>query len=1178
LICPTCGTENAAGSRFCDECGTALSAACPNCGEPHRPGAKFCANCGYALSGQAAAAQPLAAAPAGTPEAAALAERRFVSVLFVDLVGFTPFAEGRDAEVVRETLDEYFGIARLAVERHGGVIEKFIGDAVMAVWGTPTAHEDDAERAVRAAMELLDGVRGLGEGIDARAGIVTGEAAVTIGAEGQGMVAGDLVNTASRLQSVAPAGMILVSASTMNAASAAIAFEPAGDQELKGKSAPVEAYRAIRVVANRGGQMRSEQLEAPFVGREEELRLLKEQLHATTRDGRARLVSISGPAGIGKSRLTWEFEKYIDGVVETIYWHRGRSPAYGEGVTFWALGEMVRRRAELAESDDEATTRERISATAQRWINDPEERAWVEAALLALLGLDPPPAGGRDVLFAAWRVFFERIAEEGTAVLVFEDIQWADSGLLDFIDNLLEWSKSKPLLVVTLARPELFDKRPGWGSGHRLLTAIPLDPLPDESMRELLAGLVPGLPEQAVEAILRRADGIPLYAVETVRMLVSEGRVEAVDGVYRPTGDLGELAVPETLRSLIASRLDALDPQDRSLLQDGSVLGQRFSMAALSAVSGLATDEIEPRLHHLVKRELLDVEIDARSPERGQYGFVQSLIQEVAYGTLARRDRRTRHLAAARYFEAQGDDELAGVLASHYLAAREASAEGAEADAVAAQARIALKGAAERAAALGAHAQALSYLEQALAITEQPLERAQMLEMASDSANYDSQPERAAGLAREALAIYSSADDDVAKARAASLLGRSLIDSGHLQQAADGMRIELEKLDAAGDSDAVAQLLAVLSRALMRLDLTKEAVDTADRALDIAEPRNLELLVAEALINKGSALANLNGRRREAAALMQKAVEIAAAGGWVETELRGRNNLSSAIFDDNPRRALAYIEDSVEIAQRLGQRGVLNWQAGTRGMYAFEVGLDWDPALGAIDEVLDNDTVGEADRIRLITIRAEFLSARGEIGPQELDELASVDTEPQTRGLLMHAQAVTALANHQPRDAMRLAEAALEGWQNYTPFLLPVAFLAAVMANDRQSAERISRAMTEYPNAGSLELGLREWMDGSVIAMSGRPDEGIVQIRSGIERLRAAESHWSEAITILATAHLLAGMPEVEGWVPIARETFERLRAQPFVALLDERGSLASSQPTSQTERATASERETTTV
>jgi class 3 adenylate cyclase len=346
MICSNCGTHNEPGTKFCDNCGSPLAAACPNCGSSNRPGAKFCATCGTALGEQLA--------PAIQRVEQAVAERRLVTVLFADLVGSTSFAEDRDPEQVRETLDQYYGICRLTIERHGGTIEKFIGDAVMAVWGTPTAHEDDAERAVRAALELVDAVHSLGLGIEARAGVMTGETAVTIGAEGQGMVAGDLVNTASRLQSVAPAGTVLVGESTMRATQAAVAFEPMGEQELKGKSAPVTAFRAIRVVANRGGSSRAEGLEAPFVGRDEELRQLKELLHTTARDPRVRLVSITGPAGIGKSRLTWEFEKYVDGLVETIFWHRGRSPAYGEGVTFWALGEMVRRRANLTETDDES--------------------------------------------------------------------------------------------------------------------------------------------------------------------------------------------------------------------------------------------------------------------------------------------------------------------------------------------------------------------------------------------------------------------------------------------------------------------------------------------------------------------------------------------------------------------------------------------------------------------------------------------------------------------------------------------------------------------------------------------------------------------------------------------------------------------------------------------------------
>ncbi len=303
------------------------------------------------------------------------AERRLVSVLFADLVGFTPFAAERDAEEVRETLTRYFELASGVIGQYGGTVEKFIGDAVMAVWGAPTAHEDDAERAVRAALELVDAVRSLGPTIQARAGVLTGEAAVTIGATNQGMVAGDIVNTAARLQSAAAPGVVLVGETTQRAASGSIVFEAAGDQSLKGKAAPVPAWRAVRVVAERGGRNRSDTLEAPFVGRDEELRLLKDLFQATSREGRPRLVSVIGPAGIGKTRLAWEFLKYVDGLVERVWWHAGRSPAYGDGITFWALGEMIRGRAGLVETDDEATTRARIAASVREHVPDPDEAA-----------------------------------------------------------------------------------------------------------------------------------------------------------------------------------------------------------------------------------------------------------------------------------------------------------------------------------------------------------------------------------------------------------------------------------------------------------------------------------------------------------------------------------------------------------------------------------------------------------------------------------------------------------------------------------------------------------------------------------------------------------------------------------------------------------------------------------
>ena len=622
------------------------------------------------------------------------AERRLVSVLFADLVGFTAIADDRDPEAVRELLTRYFDLCREVIGRYGGSVEKFIGDAVMAVWGAPVAREDDAERAVRAALDLVDVVRGLRLGdaglvVQARAGVQTGEAAVTLGAVGQGMVAGDLVNTASRLQSVAPPGGVLVGEATYQATANAIAYVPAGEQLLKGKVTPVPAWHAQRIVAQVGGVGRSEGLEPPFVGRDEQLRLLKDTLHATGREGRLRFVSVTGQAGTGKSRLAWEFLKYIDGLVERVHWHQGRSPAYGEGITFWALGEMVRKRAGLAESDDPATTRAKIAVALDEYVTDEAERRWIEPKLLGLLGLEEVRTLEREELFAAWRTFFERVSSKATTVLVFEDIHWADQGLLDFIDHIAEWSVGHPILLLTLARPDFLQRHRDWGAGRRNFVALSLDPLPDGAMDDLLSGLVPGLPDSARQAILARAEGVPLYAVETVRKLLLDGRIELREGAYVPLGDLTHLDMPETLQALIAARLDALGAEQRALLQDAAILGQTFTVASLAAVEGSQPEQLEPQLRELVRQDVLVQNRDPRSPERGQYGFVQALIREVAYGMLARRDRRSRHLAAARYFESLGDDELAGVLATHYLDAYRASDEGPEAEAVAAQARIA---------------------------------------------------------------------------------------------------------------------------------------------------------------------------------------------------------------------------------------------------------------------------------------------------------------------------------------------------------------------------------------------------------------------------------------------------------------------------------------------------------
>ncbi|HYI66569.1 MAG TPA: adenylate/guanylate cyclase domain-containing protein, partial [Candidatus Limnocylindrales bacterium] len=1064
MVCASCGVENRGGSKFCDNCGSPLAATCPHCGAPNRNDARFCASCGKTLGSEAA--------PAAEPSTTPAAERRLVTVLFTDLVGFTTLAEDRDPEAVRELLSRYFETATDIVKLHGGTVEKFIGDAVMAVWGTPTAHEDDAERAVRAALELVDAVSTLHPNLQARAGLLTGQAAVTIGATNQGMVAGDLVNTAARLQGVADPGTVLVGEATRRAAESAIVFEPIGDHSLKGKTSPVPAWQALRVVAQRGGHGRTDTLEAPFVGRDEELRQLKEQLHTVGRDRRARLVSITGPGGIGKSRLVWELEKYIDGVSDRIYWHRGRSPSYGEGVTFWALGEMVRRRAQLTEDDDEATTRERIAVTLDEYVEDASERERIGPALLSLLGVEEAPAGGRDTLFPAWRLFFERIAELGTTVLVFEDLQWADTGLLDFIDHLLDWSKGLPIMVVTLARPELFDRRPDWGAGRRQLTTLALEPLTDEAMGELLNGLVPGLPEEALAAIIGRAEGVPLYAVETVRGLLADSRIQRIGDLYEPIGDLTNITVPDSLRSLIASRLDALEPTDRSLLQDAAVLGQVFSADALGAITG-STDDLEPRLRALVRRELLEIEADPRSPERGQYRFVQSLIQEVAYGTLARRDRRSRHLAVARHYEGIGDDELAGVLASHYLAAQEASEEGAEADAVATQARLALTGAADRAAALGGYYQAVTYLDQALAITTGLEDRVHLLDRAARSAAAAARVD-AQRYAEEAVAAYRDLADPIGAAGATGRLGKVLIDAGEVQRATQVLEAAVPAAEAIGDQPVLAETLANLSRAYMRVGASEPSVEAADRALAIAERLNLDAVVAEAFVNKGSAL-NILGRRREAIALQRAALDMAQALGDRSFEMRVRNNLASAISDDDPAGATRMLLEGVELARQIGDRGMFGWLAGTAAAGLYPEGRDWDTHAAVTQEALDAATL-RADRIRLRVLHGLHETARGERLDElrvEITELVGDSTDPDDLFSLYMVTANTALMAGDGETAYANALKAAQLPTQSPEVALGLALSAAIWSRDSEHAAQIATQMADAAPTGSYFQALR---------------------------------------------------------------------------------------------------------
>jgi class 3 adenylate cyclase/tetratricopeptide (TPR) repeat protein len=1161
LTCPSCGTQCPPGSKFCTECATRLAATCPSCGTVNGPAAKFCSECATSLS---VAARPAVAAisgpqtPAGAPPGAVaasppalarpVAERRLVSILFADLVGFTPFAEGRDAEEVRETLTRYFDLSREVIGRYGGTVEKFIGDAVMAVWGAPTAREDDAELAVRAALELVDSVRTLGEGISARAAVLTGEAAVTIGATDQGMVAGDLVNTCSRLQSVAPAGTVLVGEATQRAASMAIAFEEAGEHVLKGKAAPVAAWRAVRLVAEVGGRNRAEGLEAPFVGRDDELRLLKDLFHATGRERRTRLVSVIGPAGIGKSRLAWEFLKYVDGLVETTLWHDGRSPAYGQGLSFWALGEMVRARAGLVEGADEETTRARIAATLEEHVPDPEERRWIGPALLALLGIESGIS--TEQLFAAWRTFFERLSASAPVVMVFEDLHFADPGLLDFIDHLLDWSRTMPITVVTLSRPELLDKRPDWGAGKRNFVSLFLEPLTEPAMRELLRGLVPGLPDGAVQTIVGRADGIPLYAVETVRMLVADGRLSLADGVYTPTGDLTRLAVPETLTALIASRLDGLEPADRALVQDAAVMGQSFSLAGLAAVSGQDEKGLEARLHGLVRRELLTLETDPRSPERGQYVFVQALIREVAYNTLARRERRARHLAAARYFEGLGSDELAGALARHYLAAFQNATEGPEADALAGQARIALSAAAARATSLGAHEQALTFLDEALAVAGNDEERAELLGRAGEAAASAGRFDDAEQRLTAAIELRRRIGERSAIAAAAAALGRALQDGGRNDPAMALLEAaSAEFADLRGEQTVVA-LDAQLARLYMRVDRFDESLAIADRVLAAAEHADNVPVIADVLVTRGSSLAFM-GQRRQGIGLVALGGELAEGHGLTYIALRARNNHSGMLADIDPPAALEAATQLLQLARRSGMRSSLVMATAAIADIRIAMG-DWDTAQAEVAAALAELPDISASDLRRLDI--QLRAGRGAAVADRIDEYERLLTEhssdARTRSAALDLRALVALAEGQLEEARDVSRRSHE----MVPWSWAVALSSRACAWLRD-VEGVRRHVAEYEELGvhgAVVDAEGAAMRAGLAALEARREEAISLYRDALRRCRDLGLAWNAALTVIDMATLLGpGESEVVRAAGPARETLTRIGAAPFLARLD---------------------------
>jgi class 3 adenylate cyclase/tetratricopeptide (TPR) repeat protein len=1126
MRCASCGGDTPEGKPFCANCGVALARSCTNCGAALLEGKPFCADCGTPVT----AAEP-AAAP--TPSAGEGAERRLCSVLFVDLVGFTPLAEHADPEEVRELLLRYFARAEAIIGNYGGTVEKFIGDAVVALWGAPVANEDDAERAVRAGLDVVAGVAALGrevgrEGLAARSGIVTGEVAVSVGRIAEGMVTGDTVNAASRVQGAAEPGTVLVDEATWRASSGAIAYEEVGALALKGKSESVTAWRALRVVGQRKGLGRAEQLEPPFVGRDDELSLVKDLLHATQRERRARLVSVTGVPGIGKSRLAWEFVKYVDGLAETVYWHQGRSATYGAGVTFGALGEMVRMRAGINETEDADTARAQLAASVAEYVADEDERRWITPRLAHLLGLADAPTGDRDELFGAWRTFFQRIAELGVTVLVFEDLQWADAGLIDFIESILEWSRDYPIMVVTLARPELRDQRPDWGAGQRSFTSLHLDPLTDDEMTTLLEGFVEGLPAHVVAGIRERAEGVPLYAVETVRMLVDRGVLVAEGSGYRLDGELDALEIPETLHALVASRLDALPAEQRRLLQDAAVLGTTFHPDTLAAVQGVDRDALEPLLRDLVRKEFVRLETDPRSPERGQYHFVQAVVGDVALGMLSHRDRSARHLAVARHFETQGDDELTAVVAAQYASALRSAPEGADRDALGASAATWLRRAGDRALSLASPEQALDWYDQALEVTADEGPRAALLELAGEAASRTVDPMRADALLRAAIDLHTAAGDRDGVGRSAALLATALGNERRYAEAAELAEHAYLELGAAGSPKVRAQLAnAIASSYGQGLDLHK-SLEWCETALTVAEQLGESEELARGLGTRSLALFSL-GRQREALMLARGMAQLAEDAGAQVEQARALLAASLYVLPDDPAGSLRASADAAVLAARVGHRSIERTTLLNEAETAITIG-EWDVAR----EVLTRIDPVEMGGIQWVAGLRAMLAAL--TGDAEGATTLLARTEGSGGGqafvagetTILHASSVVALALGDLDRAWRDARRALE--------LDPVGINASVAVADGARAATWARdheGVRWMHDAGRSLRGrwvaaVQQTIEAGVAALEDRRDEAAAGYRVALDGWRALDCPLQLALAGVDAALLLGpdALPE----------------------------------------------------
>jgi class 3 adenylate cyclase/tetratricopeptide (TPR) repeat protein len=977
-----------------------------------------CPSCGKELPGQFPFC-PFCTAPLTEQPAASLSEeRKVVSVLFCDLVGFTSASEHADPEDVRARLRPYHESVRGVLERHGGTVEKFVGDAVMAVFGAPVAHEDDAERAVRAGLRILEAIGELNDAdpnrsLQVRVGVHTGEAVVALDARpelGEALVTGDVVNTASRLQGVAPVDGVAVSEQTYRATERVFDYEPLEPVTVKGKSEPLLIWQPLAARARFGADVTRTHA-TPLVGRDLERPLLIGTFERAAQQRSCQLVTVVGEPGVGKSRLCMELFAYVEERPGLVRWRQGRCLPYGEGISFWALGEVVKAECGILETD----TPEEVSTKLEQAVAvDTPDRAWLLARLAPLVGAGGEPAD-QEESFAAWRSFCEGLAADGPAVLVFEDLHWADPALLAFLEHLADWAEDVPLLVLCTARPELREQHPTWAGGLRNATTINLAPLTDQETAQLVSALLERavLPVETQQRLLERAGGNPLYAEEFVRLLTDRSSIEAVE-------------VPDSVQALIAARLDTLTPERKSLLQDAAVMGKVFWVGTLVEMGNRDAREVELALHELARKELIRPVRTSSMQGEQEYSFWHTLVRDVSYGQIPRAGRAMRHQAVAAWLENKAGEraeDLADVLAHHYLTALELTeaVDGIGATPLREHAVRYLGFAGERALGLDI-TKAERNLAQALQLAaEDDPQRLALLERWAKALELQGRLREARAAIEEVLTRYRESGNRLAVGRALTrlaLLMAALGDPRRRETLAEALMV----LEAEPPGPDLVNAHGRQAGFHLTTSAWKETIAAADKTLALAAQLGLPQ-PADALGYRGAARAYLG--EHEGVIEMRRALELAIELGEGRSAAVLYNNLTvHAWLYEGPQAALDLSREGIEFCQR---RGLSLWTerfAGGLTPYLVELGHT-EQAMTQAAAVADR--LEQKGDVSFIEPRANQLRVHTERGqqahaprPEPMLDAARDSGEPTSIALAVAAASMLFNAQELPQRARPL--------------------------------------------------------------------------------------------------------------------------------------------------------------